>query len=187
MDTSMGFTPLSGLMMGTRCGSVDPSLIQFACQTLNKSVDDVTHDMNKNSGLKAMSANGDFDMRLLLQQMENKDDDNGSAAKLAVDMFVYRLNQHIASSMIALEGPLDAIVFTAGIGEQSVDIRSMACQKLQQSLLPGLALDPARNAAHGKDSNRVLTADGAAGPVVLAIPTDEEIMIAKECLRLVSS
>ena len=121
MDTTMGFTPLSGLMMGTRSGIIDPSLIQFACHTLNKTVDEVTHDLNKNSGLKAMSVDGDNDMRSLLEQAKNNSssgdqEKKAKAAKLAVDMFVYRLSQHIASSMIALGGPLDAIVFTAGIG-----------------------------------------------------------------------
>ena len=194
MDTSMGFTPLSGLMMGTRSGSIDPSLVQFACQTLDKSVDEVTHDLNKNSGLKAMSLDGDNDMRSLLQQANSSsasDDDNHTnsekkaAAKLAVDMFVYRLTQHIASSMIALEGPLDAIVFTAGIGEHSVEIRKLACDQLHQSLLPQLAMDNACNNVSGKDSDGVLTQKGA-WPVVLVIPTDEEKMIAKECLRLIS-
>ena len=185
-ETSMGFTPLSGLMMGTRCGSVDPSLIQYACQELNKSVDEVTHDMNKNSGLKAMSVDGDNDMRSLLKQAEEKDGEAAAAAKLAVDMFVYRLSQHIASSMIALQGPLDAIVFTAGIGEHSAVIRKMTCDTLHQSLLPNLTLDDSRNEQHGKGSTGVVTKDGT-WPLVLTVATDEEIMIAKECLRLVSS
>lgn len=186
MDTSMGFTPLSGLMMGTRCGSVDPSLVQYACQTLNKTVDEVTHDMNKNSGLKAMSTDGDNDMRSLLQQAQNENGgEAGKAAKLAVDMFVYRLTQHIASSMVALEGPLDAIVFTAGIGEHSSAIRKMACDQLRQSLLSNLELDESRNEQHGRDTCGVVTKDGA-WPMVLTVATDEEIMIAKECLRLVS-
>lgn len=186
MDTSMGFTPLSGLMMGTRSGIIDPSLIQFACQTLNKTVDEVTHDLNKNSGLKAMSVDGDSDMRSLLKVANSTaSSDKRDAAKLAVDMFVYRLTQHIASSMIALKGPLDAIVFTAGIGEHSADIRKMACDQLHQSLLPQLAMDDNRNTASGRDSNGVLTKEGT-WPVVMVIATDEEKMIAKECLRLIS-
>ena len=186
MDTSMGFTPLSGLMMGTRSGIIDPSLIQFACHTLDKSVDEVTHDLNKNSGLKAMSVDGDNDMRSLLDHATNSSGEKANAAKLAVDMFVYRLSQHIASSMIALGGPLDAIVFTAGIGEHSAEIRKMCCDQLHQSLLPQLALDNDRNKCSGKDSNGVLTKEGS-WPVVLVIPTDEEKMIAKECLRLISN
>jgi acetate kinase len=180
MDTSMGFTPLSGLMMGTRAGSIDPSIIDFACSCLDKTVEQVTIDLNKNSGLKAMTDNGDSDMRSLLKARA----EGNSNATLAVDMFVYRLTQHIASSMIALSGPLDAIVFTAGIGENSSEIRQLACDKLHQSLLPRLALDAQRNAASGNDSDGVVSQEGA-WPVILTIPTNEEEMIAKECLRLV--
>lgn len=188
MDTTMGFTPLAGLMMATRSGSVDPSVIEFACKTLNKTVDEVTHDLNKNSGLKAMSANGDTDMRSLLKQANasnGDDDEEKKAAKLTVDMFVYRFTQHVASMLIALEGPLDAIVFTAGIGEHSSEIRKMACDQMQRALIPHLALDESRNQANGDDSNGVVTKVGA-WPVVMVIPTDEEKMIAKECLRLIS-
>ncbi|CAB9502302.1 Acetate kinase [Seminavis robusta] len=178
MDTSMGFTPLSGLMMGTRSGSIDPSIVQFACSKLDKTVDQVTHDMNKRSGLTAYGE--DSDMRSLLAKRAAGDE----SATLAVDMFVYRLTQHIASSMIALKGPLDAIVFTAGIGEHSAEIRQLACDQLHQSLLPQLALDATRNAKNGKASDGVVSQEGA-WPVILTIPTDEEAMIAKECLRLV--
>lgn len=187
MDTSMGFTPLCGLMMGTRCGSVDPSLVQYACQSLNKTVDEVIYDMNKNSGLKAMSLDGDSDMRSLLKMAnDSSNKEAAKAARLAVDMFVYRLTQHIASSMIALEGPLDAIVFTAGIGEHSSTVRKMACEQLHRRLLPHLTLDDSRNEEHGKGSDGVVSEDNA-WPLVLTIPTDEEIMIARECLCLVNN
>ena len=180
MDTSMGFTPLSGLMMGTRAGSIDPSIIDFACSTLDKTVEQVTVDLNKNSGLKAMTETGDSDMRSLLKGRSEGD----AQATLAVDMFVYRLTQHIASSMIALQGPVDAIIFTAGIGENSAEIRRLACDQIHQSLLPQVALDTQRNAANGKDTDGIVSQEGA-WPVILTIPTNEEKMIAKECLRLV--
>lgn len=178
VETSMGFTPLSGVMMGTRCGSVDPSLIQFACQTLDKSVDEVTHDLNKKSGISGMN-HGDCDMRSLLDRTDEE-------ATLAVDMFVYRLTQHIASSMIALPGRLDAIVFTAGIGEHSAAIRQKACDQLKQCVLPQLTLDTERNNQHGKHSNGIVSQEGT-WPVAMVIATDEEKMIARECLRLVSN
>ena len=113
-DNSMGFTPLAGLMMETRCGSVDPSLVEFACRVLNKTVDQVISDFNTKSGLRGMvDADQDYDMRGLLSRVADEDD---AKARLAVEMFVYRLAQHIASAMVGLDGPLDALVFTAGMG-----------------------------------------------------------------------
>jgi acetate kinase len=178
VETSMGFSPLSGLMMGTRAGSVDPAIVLHAVQHLNKSVDEVLDDLNQNSGLKAMVyPYPSFDMRDLLKR--SRDDDK---AALAVDMFVYRLAQHIASSMVALKGPMDAIVFTGGIGEHSAEIRQR-CMLQLQSILP-IQLDPERNEVGGKESAGVLTPDGD-WPVVLDIATDEEAMIARECYRLI--
>jgi acetate kinase len=177
VETSMGFSPLAGLMMGTRAGSVDPAIVSHAVHYLNKTVDEVLDDFNKNSGLKAMVDDHEFDMRNLLKR--SKDD---AKAALAVDMFVYRLAQHIASSMVALEGPLDAIVFTAGIGEHSAEIRQRCMVQLRSIL--HIKLDPERNEVDGKDSGGVLTPDGS-WPIVLDIATDEEAMILRECFRLV--
>lgn len=177
-ETSMGFTPLSGLMMGTRCGSVDPSLVGFACHALNKDVDEVLNDFNKRSGLKGMSHDGESDMRVLLARKDNDAD-----AKLAIDMFVYHLSQHIASSMVALEGPLDALVFTAGIGEHSAEIRRLTLRQLQY-VLPHVQLDDARNSVDGQGTGGIISPEGS-WPLVMDIATDEEAMIVKECLRLV--
>lgn len=177
-DTSMGFTPLAGLMMETRCGSVDPSLVGFACHALNKSVDQVTSDLNTKSGLRGMvGVDQDCDMRALL----SRDD---AQAHLAVDMFVYRLAQNIASTMVGLDGPLDALVFTAGIGEHSDEIRRRTIRALFP-ILPDVQLDEERNAVHGKDSDGILSVDGTL-PLVLVIPTNEEAMIAQECRRVVA-
>ena len=180
MDTSMGFTPLSGLMMGTRCGSVDPSLVNFACHTLNKTVDEVLTDFNKKSGLKGMTRDGENDMRELLKRSKNGDEET----QLAVDMFVYHLSQHIASSLVALEGPCDAIVFTAGIGEHSSEIRKRTIEQLRK-FMPNLELNENRNMNDGKTSNGFISEEGSSGPAILDIATDEEAMIAKECIRLV--
>jgi acetate kinase len=177
-DTSMGFTPLAGLMMETRCGSVDPSLVGFACHALNKSVDQVTSDFNTKSGLKGMvGADQDFDMRALLSR-------NDAQACLAVDMFVYRLAQNIASTMVGLDGPLDALVFTAGIGEHSEEIRRLTIRALGP-VLPNVQLDEERNAVHGKDSRGILSVDWTL-PLLLVIPTNEEAMIAQECQRVIA-
>jgi len=178
VETSMGFTPASGLMMGTRAGSVDPAIFAFAVDHLdNKSVEDVLTDLNKKSGLKAMT--GDSDMRNVLEKGKS---DNANA-KLAVDMFVYSVAQHIASSAVALPGKLDAIVFTAGIGEHSAAIRQKCVEQLQH-LFPAMQLDSERNQKNGADSDGVLSPDGASSPVLLDIATDEEIMIARDCMRL---
>jgi acetate kinase len=188
-ETSMGFTPLSGLMMGTRCGSVDPSLVGFACDVLGKSVDEVLTDFNKRSGLKGMTKDGENDMRELLaraNKSNNGNDDDGDCAdaQLAIEMFVYRLAQHIASSLVALDGPLDAIVFTAGIGEHSAEIRRRTIQQLA-NVLPTITLDEKRNEMDGKETQGILSMEGS-WPLVLDIPTDEEAMIAKECHRLLA-
>lgn len=178
-DTSMGFTPLAGLMMGTRCGSVDPSIVGFACHGLNKTVDEVMVDLNKNSGLRGMVTEGkDYDMRALLQRQDDDDE-----ARLAVDMFVYRLAQYIAGAMVALEGPLDALVFTAGIGEHSAEIRKRTVAALAKSLLPTAQLDADRNNKDGEESRGVLSVEGS-WPLLLDIPTDEEAMIGIECRRV---
>lgn len=182
MDTSMGFTPLSGLMMGTRCGDVDPSLVSFAVHQLNKDVDEVLDDFNKRSGLKGMIHDGESDMRALLSRAG---DDGDEEAALAVEMFVYHLSQHVAQYLISLEGPLDAIVFTAGIGEHSAEIRRRTIGQLSK-ILPSLELDPIRNKEDGINSNGIISKEGA-WPIIMDIPTDEEVMIAMESLRLAKS
>lgn len=179
VETSMGFSPLAGLMMGTRSGSIDPAIVSFAMHTMDKNVDEVLNDLNKESGLKAMTQDHDFDMRSLLKRAERDPD-----AQLAVDMFVYHVVQYIAFSLVALPGPADALVFTAGIGEHSAQIRQKCIQQLQKTILPTLDLDVARNDDDGELSNGVVTKEGC-WPVCLDIATDEEVMIAKDCLRLV--
>lgn len=214
-DTSMGFTPLSGLMMGTRCGDIDASIVQFVSHQLNKSIDDISIDLNKQSGLKGMmSTSSTSDMREILKQAtgnaKNGDDGEDTTydkdlqqkqqqiiedAQLTIDMFVYRLVQHIAQSIVALDGPMDAIVFTAGIGEHSYEIRQRTIDLLCKSLFASpsssspsksfLQLDKERNENNGKYTNGIISKDGT-WPIILVIPTDEEVMIAKECLRLIS-
>ena len=136
-------------------------------------------DLNKESGLKGM-VNGDYDMRALLKRQH--EDCN---AKLAVEMFIYKLAQHIASSMVALTGPLDALVFTAGIGEHSAEIRRRTIQRLGP-ILPNARLDERRNEKNGLESDGVISTEGKR-LVILDIPTDEEAMIARECLQITRS
>jgi acetate kinase len=126
-----------------------------------------------------MTSDGENDMRELLARCSEGDEE----AKLAVDMFVFRLAQNIAKSLIALDGPLDALVFTAGIGEHSYEIRQRTINELSK-ILPSLALDEERNKSNGKNTNGIISREGSR-PIVLVIATDEEAMIAKECIRLV--
>lgn len=166
--------------MGTRCGDVDPSLVSFAVHQMDKDVDAVLNDFNKQSGLKGMIHDGENDMRELLKRAKAGEDE----AELAVDMFVYHLSQHIASYLISLDGPLDGIVFTAGIGEHSSEVRQRTIEQLSK-ILPSLKVDDGRNDVDGSKTNGVISVEGA-WPLILDIPTDEEAMIAKESIRLTS-
>jgi acetate kinase len=157
--------------------------VSFAVHALGKDVEQVLDDFNQRSGLKGMMSDGEHDMRVLLARANNAKDHEDKDAQLAVDMFVYHLAQHIASCMVALEGPLDALVFTAGIGEHSSEIRRRTMTQLKY-ILPNAMLDDERNAVDGTKTNGIISKEGA-WPLLLDIPTDEEVMIAKECLRLV--
>jgi acetate kinase len=174
IETTVGFSPLSGLMMGTRAGSVDQAIVLHAVQHLNKSVDEVLDDLNQNSGLKAMVyPNPSFDLRDLLKR--SREDDK---AALAVDIFVYRLAQHIASSIDALKGS-----WTPSSLQEGLESTRQRCMLQLKSILH-IELDPERNEVGGKGPAGVLTPDGD-WPVVLDIATDEEAMIARECYRLI--
>jgi len=187
VETSMGFTPTSGLMMGTRAGDVDPAIVGFAVEHIGnkkKSIGDVMDDINKRSGLLGIA--GKSDMREALEMAAKSGKGNGNDcdsqdAKLAVDMFTYRIAKQISASAVALPGKLDAIVFTAGIGEHSNVVRSKCIAHLKS--LFNIELDRRRNDNDGADSNGLLTKDGS-WPAVLDIATEEEIMIAQDCLRL---
>ncbi|MBN2894475.1 MAG: acetate kinase [Campylobacterales bacterium] len=172
VDTSMGLTPLEGLMMGTRCGSIDPGIVPYLMRVGGFSGEEIDVLMNKRSGLKAIG--GESDMRLLIEAMQS-----GSAdATLAIEMFAYRLKKQLGSYMAALEG-VDAVVFTGGIGEHAPLIRSLTCKGLAHL---GIELDEAKNAAsqtqiHSEQSRVAL----------LVIPTDEERQIASDAQTLLQS
>lgn len=182
LETSMGFSPLAGLMMGTRSGDIDPAVVSFAVHTLGLDVDRVLQDLNKESGLKAMVETHSPDMRDITCAAKDGDDQ----AQLAVDMFVYRLVQHIASCLVSLPGPVDAIVFTGGIGEHSHAVRRACVDKLNRTVLPGLKLDQKANESDGAKSDGIVSGSSSF-PLCLVIETDEEKMIAKDCFRLVPS
>ncbi len=165
-DTSMGLTPLEGLVMGTRCGDIDPAVVIFL-RRAGYSIDEIDKLLNKASGLLGVSGIGSNDMRDILNAIDNKNEQ----ARLALEVFVHRLVKYIGAYAALLNG-VDALVFTAGIGENVPRVRAMACESLG---FLGVQLDPIKN----KANERIISRAGA--PVqVLVIPTNEELMIARE-------
>jgi len=173
VDTTMGLTPLEGLMMGTRCGSIDPAIIGHVADATGKSAKEVLDVLNKKSGLLGVSGLSN-DMRTV----EGAAAEGNERAKLALDIFCYVLAKTIAALVVPL-GRLDALVFTGGIGENSTTVRAMTIARLG---FLGLALDPAANAAHGRGQHGRITT--GTKPQALVVPTNEELMIAEDAERI---
>jgi acetate kinase len=172
IDTSMGLTPLEGLVMGTRSGDVDPGLHTYLHRELGMSADDVDDLLNKQSGLKGLSGVNDF--RRLQELRAGGDAD----ADLAFDVYVHRLKHYLGAYLVQL-GRLDLLTFTAGVGENNAAVRAAVVEGLQGL---GLAVDPERNEATGRDA-RVISPDGS--PVTVAVvPTNEELEIARQTVSL---
>jgi acetate kinase len=178
VDTTMGLTPLEGLVMGTRAGDVDPGLFGYLADTPGLTVAQVTDALNNASGLRGLSGTSN-DMRTIQAAAQSGDD----RATLALDVFVQRLAKAIAALVVPLDR-LDALVFTGGIGENSSLVRAMVLSRLA---FLGLSEDPEANAAHGRHSNARITRPDPKTPVqALVVPTDEELMIARDTARLAS-
>jgi len=175
VDTTMGFTPLDGLMMGTRSGSVDPGILTYLLRVDGLSGGALDEILNAKSGLLGISGVS-ADMRQILHAMTN----GHKRAQLAFDIFVHRLRSGIAA-MIAVLGGIDALVFTGGIGEHSPEVRSAACANLG---FLGLTLDAAKNDKSDLDSR--ISADGLAIAIFI-IEAQEDWMIAKACWSLTHS
>lgn len=173
VDTSMGLTPLQGLVMGTRSGDVDPGLHTFLHHELGMTVDQIDTMLNKLSGLKGLSGVNDF--RALDQRIAAGDE----AARLAFDVYVHRL-RHYLGAYLAVLGSVDVISFTAGVGENNPAVRAAALAGLDGL---GIELDPGRNQAASRDA-RVISAD-TSRTTVLVVPTNEELAIARQALALV--
>ena len=173
VDTSMGLTPLEGLVMGTRSGDLDPAIVQYICKKENKTVDEALNILNKKSGLLGLSGGISSDFRDLHSKMLDGD----KAAKRALDVMRYRVAKYIGAYMVALGG-VDAITFTAGIGENQGDIREDVCAYLE---FLGVKIDKEKNKARGEAA--LISADDSKVKVFM-IPTNEELMIARETLRL---
>jgi acetate kinase len=168
VDTSMGMTPLEGLVMGTRSGDLDPAVLLYLQRHAGMTVDDVDNLLNRRSGLLGLS--GRSDMREVIEAADGGD----AAAQLAFDVYVHRL-RHYIGAYLAVLGGADAVVFTAGVGENSAAVRAAALEGLDTL---GLELDAAANALPGHGARRI-SPEGSRVDV-LVIPTDEEFQIARE-------
>lgn len=175
VQTSMGFTPLEGLMMGTRSGSIDPSILLHVQQRRNLSAAQVDKALNHESGLLGVSGvSSDY------RKVKDAADKGNERAALALAMFADRIRAAIGAYAVTLGG-VDAVVFTAGIGEHAADLRAAVCDGLQ---ILGLRLDAGRNAACSPDAD-IASADSPGR--ILVIRTQEELMIARETRRMVST
>jgi len=175
VDTSMGLTPLEGLVMGTRSGDVDPALAFHMVRALGMTVDQVDAVLNRQSGLLGLSGVSN-DMREVLRAAE----EGSPRARLALDIFCYRIRKYVGA-YTAVVGKVDALVFTGGIGENSAPIRAGACEGLEPL---GYRMDAARNVAPDRGPRDLAAPDSPKR--ILVIPTDEEAMIARDTARIVA-
>ena len=178
IDTSMGFTPLEGLVMGTRCGDIDPAIPPYLMRKEGMTPDEVDTYLNKKSGVLGLSGlSSDF------RDLEEAADKGNERAQLAIDVFAYTVRKYIGSYAAAMGG-VDAIVFTAGLGENSPRMRDQICNGLE---FLGTRVDAAKNAGRGKEQE--ISVDGSKVKIFV-IPTNEELVIARDtktiCLPLVN-
>ena len=172
VDTSMGLTPLEGLVMGTRSGDIDPAVVFHLHRNGGMSIDEIDDLLNRRSGIKGLSGENDF--RRLHELIAEGDAD----ARLALDVYVHRLKKYIGAYHAVL-GRLDVLTFTAGVGENDDIVRAHACAGLEPL---GIVLDPARN--EGRGGPKVISTDDS--PVtVLVLPTNEELAIARQAVAVV--
>ena len=168
IDTTMGMTPLEGIVMGTRSGDIDPGIIFFLHRTLGKKINEIDDLLNKKSGLKGLV--GTNDMRDLLSKKESGD----RQAELAFEVYTYRIKKYIGAYFAVL-GKVDGIIFTGGIGENSIDVRREVCKGLE---FLGIKLDESLNQITDSNERRISTIDSKVE--ILIIPTNEELQIARE-------
>ncbi|SDH89259.1 acetate/propionate family kinase [Proteiniclasticum ruminis] len=172
VDTSMGFTPLEGLLMGTRCGDIDPAIIPYLMDMKGYSYEEVNNIMNKKSGVLGLSGvSSDF------RDIEDAAAQGNDRAKLALDVFHYRVKKYIGYFMAAMNG-VDAIVFTAGLGENGAETREEIISDMEWF---GIKLDKEKNKVRGQE--RIISTDDSKVKIII-IPTNEELMIARDTLTL---
>ncbi len=175
VDTSMGLTPLEGLMMGTRCGDIDPAIVSYIADKENLSADEVISICNKKSGILGLSGGISSDFRDLGQACEQ----GNEKAKDTLDAYGYRVAKYIGAYAVAMKG-IDVVVFTAGVGENNCQVRAMIGEYL--SFL-GTSIDPEKNKIRGEE---IILSKPGDKVVTMVVPTNEELAIARETLRLIS-
>ncbi|MDF2469343.1 MAG: acetate kinase A/propionate kinase 2, partial [Rhodococcus erythropolis] len=175
IDTTMGLTPLEGLVMGTRSGDIDPGIILHLNRNSGMKVDEIDDLLNRRSGLKGLSGVNDF--RALLALIEGGDED----AQLAYDVYVHMLRKYIGAFIVQLGG-VDVITFTGGVGENNIDVRRDSLAGLSRL---GIEVDPALNEAKSRDERRISASTSAVE--VLVVPTNEELAIARAAKALVAA
>lgn len=172
IDTSMGMTPVEGLLMGSRCGDIDAGILLYLARETGRSAQDIDDLINKQSGLKGIC--GENDMRTIIEKSEQGD----RRAKLALDVFCYRIKKYIGSYLAILNG-VDAIIFTGGIGENASLVRELSCNNMDSL---GLIIDPAKNNQRFKDKKPQEIQAKTSAVKILVIPTNEELEIANQTL-----
>ena len=178
-DTTMGITPLDGLMMGTRSGAIDPSILEYVCKESGIDIAEVTNDLNKKSGLLGISGFSDN------RDVEKAAVSNDERAILALNMYHDRIAKYIADYYIELEGKVDAIVFTAGIGENGIESREEIIKKLAPL---GLSIDKEvnNNIAGYRDNQEGIISGKDSKIDIYVVPTNEELMIIKDTYEIVN-
>ncbi|MCA2356200.1 acetate kinase [Mycobacterium intracellulare] len=174
IDTSMGLTPLEGLVMGTRSGDIDPSVVSYLSHTAGMGVDDIETMLNKRSGVLGLS--GERDFRRLRTMIESGDE----SAQLAYSVFTHRLRKYVGAYLAVL-GHTDVISFTAGIGENDAAVRRDAVAGMEEL---GIVLDERRNLGGGRGARQISADDSPIA--VLVIPTNEELAIARDCVNVLA-
>ena len=174
VDTSMGFTPLAGVVMGTRCGDIDPAIVKFVAEQENLSLEEVDNVLNKKSGVQGISGvSSDF------RDLEAAQAEGNERAELALSMFVESVRRFVGSYMVKL-GKVDSIIFTAGIGENTPVMRAAILRNLENF---GIKIDDEKNKKAIRGAQMDISTDDSKVRV-LVIPTNEELMIAKETMEL---
>ena len=172
IDTTLGMTPLTGLVMGTRVGDIDPGVIFYLEEEKGYSIEKVKNLLNKESGMKGLS--GDNDLRAVSERAAKGDE----IAQLAMDVYTYRIKKYIGAYIAAI-GPIDAIVFTAGVGENSAMVREMVCHEMSHL---GITIDIAENNTRKKGIREINTPDSKVK--ILITPTNEELEISRQTYAL---
>ena len=178
IDTSMGFSPNSGLIMSTRSGDIDPALILYLAKNKNMTPSQIEDMLNNKSGLLGICGFSS-DITDIISHM--KDEQLKERAKLAFEMYIHRLKSYIGSYIFALEGRLNALVFTDDIGVSNPLIRQKACESL---VWAGIRIDPEKN-NQAKSDEASFIQSSSSKIAIVSIPTDEELMIAREVKKLI--